>query len=146
MKRMIVRIVQVVIVSFAVLVMTSVPAFAASTITKAQAKGIALKDAGLKDSDVIFLKAELDKGAVQSEDEQTSETPAQEPKEETESEENTESEAVAETVTVPRYEIEFYYDGTLYEYWIDSTTGSILKLEKDTEFFLNPGALPTALP
>ncbi len=142
MKRMIVKIVQVVIVSFSVLVMMSVPAFAASTITIAQAKGIALKDAGLKESDVIFLKAELDKGSTEdAEDEDLTALDADE-----EVREDADAESADTSARVPKYEIEFYYDGTLYEYDIDSTSGNIIKLEKDSEFFLNPGALPTTLP
>ncbi len=141
MKRMIVKIVQVVIVSFAVLVMMSVPAFAAGTITIAQAKGIALKDAGLKESDVIFLKTELDKGDTEHEDGEDLSAP-----DEDDGTGDAESTSSDTSARVPKYEIEFYYDGTLYEYDIDSDSGSIIKLEKDSEFFLNPGALPTALP
>ena len=45
-----------VIISFALTVIMAVPAMAAgSIITEAQAKKIALKDAGLKEKQVIFL-------------------------------------------------------------------------------------------
>ena len=190
MKKMLSRFLTVVVASFAVLVMTCAPVLAAGNITESQAKKIALKDAGLKEKAVIFLKIELDEGKMEdtevaseeavgsstdqnsSENTEAKETEyskseakdkeskptedASESTDESSSEDAKSNESISEytisdestsdTASVPKYEIEFYHDGTEYEYEIDAKTGEILKVSKDTEFFLNPGALPTTLP
>ncbi len=162
MKRRISRVVQVVIVSLAMLVMTCMPVFAATNITEAQAKNIALKDAGLKEKNIIILKLELDEGSAdedtEGDDSEGTEAPEDAKTDDSQeavadasedtapdAEEETEVEA-DEKAAGPRYVIEFFYDGTEYEYEIDAASGDILKVSKDTEFFLNPGALPSSLP
>lgn len=142
MKKMLSRFLTVVVASFTVLVMTCTPVLAAGNITETQAKKIALKDAGLKEKAVIFLKIELDEGKMEdtevaSEDASSDESASEDAKSD---------ESRTDTGSAPKYEIEFYHDGTEYEYEIDAKTGEILKVSKDTEFFLNPGALPTTLP
>jgi uncharacterized membrane protein YkoI len=165
MKRRISRVVQVVIVSLAMLVMTCMPVFAATNITEAQAKIIALKDAGLKEKNIIILKLELDEGSAdedtEGDDSEGTEAPedaktddSQEAAADADVSEDAAPDAEAEETEVesdekaagPRYVIEFFYDGTEYEYESDAATGDILKVSKDTEFFLNPGALPSSLP
>ncbi len=122
-----------VIISFALMVVMAVPAFAAgSIITEAQAKKIALKDAGLKEKQVIFLNVE----AV-TDEEKTAD------KDETADEVKTADKNVKSTVT--KYELTFYHENTAYEYTLDAATGEILESDKDTEFYLNPGALPSSI-
>ncbi|MBE5829199.1 MAG: hypothetical protein E7305_07020 [Butyrivibrio sp.] len=122
-----------VIISFALMVVMAVPAFAAgSIITEAQAKKIALKDAGLKEKQVIFLNVE----AVTDEEETAD-------KDETTDEVKTDDKNVKSTVT--KYELTFYHENTAYEYTLDAATGEILESDKDTEFYLNPGALPSSI-
>ena len=119
-----------VIISFALTVIMAVPAMAAgSIITEAQAKKIALKDAGLKEKQVIFLNVE----AV-TDEEKTAET-ADEAK--------TTDKNVKNSVT--KYELTFYHENTAYEYTLDAATGEILESDKDEEFYLNPGALPSSI-
>lgn len=119
-----------VIISFALTVIMTVPAMAAgSIITEAQAKKIALKDAGLKEKQVIFLNVE----AVTDEEEIA----------ETTDEAKTADKNVKNTVT--KYELTFYHENTAYEYTLDAATGEILESDKDEEFYLNPGALPSSI-
>ncbi len=119
-----------VIISFALTVIMAVPAMAAgSIITEAQAKKIALKDAGLKEKQVIFLNVE----AVTDEEKIA----------ETADEAKTTDKNVKNTVT--KYELTFYHENTAYEYTLDAATGEILESDKDEEFYLNPGALPSSI-
>ena len=119
-----------VIISFALTVIMAVPAMAAgSIITEAQAKKIVLKDAGLKEKQVIFLNVE-----VVTDEEKIAET-ADEAK--------TADKNVKNTVT--KYELTFYHENTAYEYTLDAATGEILESDKDEEFYLNPGALPSSI-
>ena len=119
-----------VIISFALTVIMAVPAMAAgSIITEAQAKKIALKDAGLKEKQVIFLNVE----AVTDEEKIA----------ETADEAKTTDKNVKNTVT--KYELTFYHENTAYEYTLDAATGEILDSDKDEEFYLNPGALPSSI-
>ncbi len=141
-------------VSFSFLILMCMPAYAAQNITETQAKKIALKDAGVKEKDVILLRLELSDG---TEDDEYSEyvLDISEDQEDAASEEGVSdaaSEGIANddydavTIAEPRYIIEFYHNGTLYEYAVDYATGEILSTVMDTEFFLNPGALPSSLP
>lgn len=115
------------IVSFALMVIMAVPAFAAgSIITEAQAKKIALKDAGLKEKQVIFLNIET----VTDEEEKSDKDVANDKD---------------EKATVTKYELTFYHENTAYEYTLDAATGEILETDKDEEFYLNPGALPSSI-
>lgn len=121
-----------VIISLVLTVFMAVPAFAAgSIITEAQAKKIVLKDAGLKEKQVIFLNVET----VTDEEEITE-------KDETAEEAETTDTNVKSTVT--KYELTFYHENTAYEYTLDAATGEILDSDKDEEFYLNPGALPSS--
>ena len=115
------------LISFALLIVMCVPAMAAgSIITEAQAKKIVLKDAGLKEKQVIFLNVKT----VTDEEETTDKDVA------TDNEDK-------ETVT--KYELTFYHENTAYEYTLDAATGEILDSDKDEEFYLNPGALPSSI-
>ena len=115
------------IISFAMLIVMCVPAMAAgSIITEAQAKKIVLKDAGLKEKQVIFLNVET----VTDEEEKADKDIAKD-KEDKDS--------------VTKYELAFYHENTAYEYTLDAATGEILDSDKDTEFYLNPGALPSSI-
>jgi hypothetical protein len=130
-------------VSLSLLFLICTPAYAAKNITEAQAKKIALKDAGLKEKEVILLKVELTDGSENSETaKETADEGASQDVPETAAEDG--SDAV--TIEEPRYVIEFYHNGTLYEYAIDYASGDILSTVLDTEFFLNPGALPSSMP
>ncbi len=130
-------------VSLSLLFLICTPAYAAKNITEAQAKKIALKDAGLKEKEVILLKLELTDGSENSETaKETADEGASQDVPETAAEDG--SDAV--TIEEPRYVIEFYHNGTLYEYAIDYASGDILSTVLDTEFFLNPGALPSSMP
>ena len=115
------------LISFALLIVMCVPAMAAgSIITEAQAKKIVLKDAGLKEKQVIFLNVET----VTDEEEKTDKDVA------TDKEDKD---------TVTKYELTFYHENTAYEYTLDAATGEILESDKDEEFYLNPGALPSSI-
>ena len=119
-----------VIISLVLTVFMAVPAFAAgSIITEAQAKKIVLKDAGLKEKQVIFLNVET----VTDEEEKADKDVAKD-KEDKEDKE-----------AVTKYELTFYHENTAYEYTLDAATGEILESDKDEEFYLNPGALPSSI-
>ena len=121
------------IISFAMLIVMCVPAMAAgSIITEAQAKKIVLKDAGLKEKQVIFLNVET----VTDEEEKSD-------KDEKADEAKTTDKS--EKISVTKYELTFYHENTAYEYTLDAATGEILKSDKDEEFYLNPGALPSSI-
>ena len=130
-------------VSLSLLFLICTPAYAAKNITEAQAKKIALKDAGLKEKEVILLKLELTDGSENSE---TAKETADEGASQDVPEAAAEDGSDAVTIEEPRYVIEFYHNGTLYEYAIDYASGDILSTVLDTEFFLNPGALPSSMP
>ena len=118
------------IFSFAMLIVMCVPAMAAgSIITEAQAKKIVLKDAGLKEKQVIFLNVET----VTDEEEKADKDVAKD-------KENKEDKD-----SVTKYELTFYHENTAYEYTLDAATGEILESDKDEEFYLNPGALPSSI-
>lgn len=120
------------IISFAMLIVMCIPAMAAgSIITEAQAKKIVLKDAGLKEKQVIFLNVE-----TVTDEEETAD------KDETADEAETTDKNVKNSVT--KYELTFYHENTAYEYTLDAATGEILDSDKDEEFYLNPGALPSS--
>ena len=79
----------------------AVPAMAqAGEITEAQAKQIALTDAGLAEKDVVFVRSnpDFDDGMKQ-------------------------------------YEVEFYCGNMEYDYDIDASTGAILSVDWDCEFY-----------
>ena len=150
-------------VSLSLMLLICMPAYAAKNITEAQAKKIALKDAGLKEKEVILLRLELTGGNEDSEDkevaaenpdaDQTASEDSEAAKEVADEraskdapEEGTDDGSDAVTIEEPRYMIEFYHNGTLYEYAIDYASGDILSTVLDTEFFLNPGALPSSMP
>ncbi len=137
-------------VSLSLMLLICMPAYAATNITEAQAKKIALKDAGLKEKEVIILRLEITDGTEEeeeiAEDSEDSEEITVEVVSEDASEEKTDDDSDAVTIEEPRYMIEFYHNGTLYEYAIDYATGEILATVLDTEFFLNPGALPSSMP
>ncbi len=119
-----------VIISLVLTVFMAVPAFAAgSIITEAQAKKIVLKDAGLKEKQVIFLNVET----VTDEEEKADKDVAKD-KEDKEDKDS-----------VTKYELTFYHENTAYEYTLDAATGEILGSDKDEEFYLNPGALPSSI-
>ena len=119
-----------VIISLVLTVFMAVPAFAAgSIITEAQAKKIVLKDAGLKEKQVIFLNVET----VTDEEEKADKDVAKD-KEDKEDKDS-----------VTKYELTFYHENTAYEYTLDAATGEILESDKDEEFYLNPGALPSSI-
>ena len=121
------------IISFAMLIVMCVPAMAAgSIITEAQAKKIVLKDAGLKEKQVIFLNVET----VTDEEEKSD-------KDEKADEAKTTDKS--EKISVTKYELTFYHENTAYEYTLDAATGEILESDKDEEFYLNPGALPSSI-
>ncbi|MBR1641799.1 MAG: hypothetical protein IJ683_05685 [Butyrivibrio sp.] len=120
------------IISFAMLIVMCIPAMAVgSIITEAQAKKIVLKDAGLKEKQVIFLNVE-----TVTDEEETAD------KDETADEAETTDKNVKNSVT--KYELAFYHENTAYEYTLDAATGEILDSDKDEEFYLNPGALPSS--
>ena len=122
-----------VIISFALTVIMAVPAMAAgSIITEAQAKKIALKDAGLKEKQVIFLNVET---VTDEEEKSDKDEKADEAK----------STDKSEKISVTKYELTFYHENTAYEYTLDAATGDILDSDKDEEFYLNPGALPSSI-
>lgn len=115
------------LISFALLIVMCVPAMAAgSIITEAQAKKIVLKDAGLKEKQVIFLNIET----VTDEEETTDKNVANDKEDKD---------------PVTKYELTFYHENTAYEYTLDAATGEILDSDKDEEFYLNPGALPSSI-
>ena len=115
------------LISFALLIVMCVPAMAAgSIITEAQAKKIVLKDAGLKEKQVIFLNV---KTVTDEEDKADTDVAT----------DNEDKE------TVTKYELTFYHENTAYEYTLDAATGEILDSDKDEEFYLNPGALPSSI-
>lgn len=121
------------IISFAMLIVMCVPAMAAgSIITEAQAKKIVLKDAGLKEKQVIFLNVET----VTDEEEKSD-------KDEKADEAKTTDKS--EIISVTKYELTFYHENTAYEYTLDAATGEILESDKDEDFYLNPGALPSSI-
>ena len=72
-------------------------------ITKKKAIEIALRDAGLKESQVHFVKEELDSEKGKK-----------------------------------AYEVEFYHEGTEYDYEIDANTGKILSSDLDIEDYVIP--------
>ena len=121
------------IISFAMLIVMCVPAMAAgSIITEAQAKKIVLKDADLKEKQVIFLNVET----VTDEEEKSD-------KDEKADEAKTTDKS--EIISVTKYELTFYHENTAYEYTLDAATGEILESDKDEDFYLNPGALPSSI-